>query len=119
MFVDCSKVYIDICEFGFGVFAKVDIRAGEVVEKGLMYRLKNVDGNENPHLFTWSDDRTVWAGASGCIPWYNYSDDPNVEKRGDLVNDKMTIVALRDIKAGEELRNTYFSKNWRKCFSDF
>jgi len=116
-FVNCSRVYVDKCEFGFGVFANEDIKEGEIVEIGLMYIIDGVDGNNNEHLFTWSDDRSRWAGASGCIPYYNHSDYPNVKKVGDLVNNTMKIVALRDIANGEELRNQYMSAKWRKCFS--
>ncbi len=117
--VNCSKVYVDDSKYGFGVFAKQDLKKGEVVETGLMYRMFNVDGNENPHLFTWSDDKKTWAGGSGCLPFYNHTnEEPNIKKVGDLPNDKMTIVALRDIKAGEELCNTYYSSSWRTCFKD-
>jgi SET domain-containing protein len=116
--VDCSNVYIDKSKYGLGVFARRDFKKDEIIEFGLMYRLKNVDGNENPHLFTWSDDRTVWAGASGCIPWYNHSETPNIKKVGNLEKDTMVIIALRDIKKGEELCNTYFSSKWRACFQD-
>jgi len=117
--INCSKVYVDVCKFGYGVFAKQDISKGEIVETGLMCRMINVDGNENSHLFTWSDDRKTWASGSGCLPFYNHtSNEPNIKKIGDLVNDKMTIVALKDIKKGEELYNTYYSASWRKCFKD-
>jgi SET domain-containing protein len=119
MMIDCSKVYVKESDIqGLGVFTNVDLKEGEIIEKGLMYRLKNVDGNENPHLFTWSDDKSIWAGASGCIPWYNHSDTPNVKKVGDLKNDKMTIIALKSIKKDEELCNKYFSVSWRKCFQN-
>ena len=117
-YMNCCNVYIDVSKHGLGVFALFDFKKDEIIEYGIMYRLKNVDGNENPHLFTWSDDRTVWAGASGCIPFYNHSDNPNVKKVGDLINDTMTIVALRNISKGEELCNTYFSSKWRTCFKD-
>lgn len=117
--INCSKVYIKESDIeGLGVFTNVDLKEGEIIEIGLMYRLKNVDGNENPHLFTWSDDKTVWAGASGCIPWYNHSDTPNIKKVGDLKNDKMTIVALKNIPKDEELCNKYYSVSWRKCFQN-
>lgn len=115
-FVNCSRVYVDKCEYGYGVFANEDIKTGEVVEIGLMYVIEGVDGNNNEHLFTWSDDRTKWAGASGCIPFYNHSNEPNIKKVGDLVNNTMQIIALKDISKGEELRNTYYSAKWRKCF---
>jgi len=114
--IDCSNVYIDKCKFGYGVFARKNFKKDEIIEFGMMYRLKNVNGHENPHLFTWSDDRTVWAGASGCIPWYNHSDTPNIKKVGNLKDDTMFIIALKDISKGEQLCNTYFSAKWRKCF---
>jgi hypothetical protein len=117
--INCSKVYVDKSKFGLGVFAKQDIKLGEIIETGLMYRLTNVDGNENPHLFTWSDDRSVWAAGSGCLPYYNHtSGEPNMKKIGDLINDTMVIIALRDIEAGEELVSQYYSASWRKCFAD-
>jgi hypothetical protein len=118
-FVDCSNVYVKKGKYGYGAYAKKDFKKGELIEKGIMTKLVNVDGNENPHLFTWSDDRKTWASASGCLPFYNHSDTPNIQKKGDLQNDLMEIIALRDIKKDEELCNTYFSKQWRACFQDF
>jgi len=118
-YIDCDKVYIDDSQFGFGVFTSQHIKKGDIVEIGVMVRLDNVDGNENPHLFTWSDDRKTWALGSGCLPFYNHTDsDPNVKKIGDLKNDTMVVVALRDIEKGEELLSTYYSAKWRKCFKD-
>ncbi len=117
--VNCSKVYVDKSQYGYGVFAKKDLVQGEIIETGLMMRMNNVDGNENPHLFTWSDDRKTWAAGSGCLPYYNHtSGEPNMKKHGDLIGDTMVVVALRDIKAGEELVSQYYSASWRKCFSD-
>ena len=117
--VNCSKVYVDKATYGNGVFTKQDLAQGEIIETGLMMRMTNVDGNENSHLFTWSDDRQTWAAGSGCLPFYNHtSGQPNIKKCGDLVNDTMVVVALRDIKIGEELVSKYYSASWRKCFSD-
>ncbi len=117
--VNCSKVYVDNSQYGYGVFAKKNIKKGEIIETGLMCRMFNVDGNENPHLFTWSDDRKTWAAGSGCLPFYNHTNgEPNMKKIGDLPNDKMTVVALKDIEEGEELVSQYYSASWRKCFQD-
>lgn len=116
--VDCSKVVVKEGKYGLGAFASKDIKKGEIVEKGVMMRLNNVDGNENPHLFTWSDCKTVWASGSGCLPFYNHSNTPNIEKNGDLINDRMIVIALKDIKKGEELVGTYYSRKWRECFKD-
>lgn len=117
--INSSKVYVSKSNYGYGVFARSNIKKGEVIETGIMYRLVNVDGNENPHLFTWSDDRKTWAGGSGCLPFYNHTfDEPNIKKIGDLKNDLMTVVALRDINKDEELVGIYHSAKWRKCFGD-
>tara|TARA_R110000744_G_scaffold165462_2_gene282586 strand:- start:178 stop:537 length:360 start_codon:yes stop_codon:yes gene_type:complete len=104
---------------GLGVFATQDIKKDTIIETGIMSVLTNVDGNENPMLFTWSDDRTKWAIGSGYLHFYNHSDNPNIKKDGDLKNNKMIIYAIKDIKKGEELVGTYYSKKWRKCFSTF
>tara|TARA_S200002703_G_C3788420_1_gene243236 strand:- start:968 stop:1300 length:333 start_codon:yes stop_codon:yes gene_type:complete len=106
-------------ENGWGVFTNLAINRGDLIEKAIMYRIKNVDGNENPHLFTWSDDRSVWAGGTGLTPFYNHSENPNISKKGYLDKDVLEIYALRNIKAGEELVGKYYSKQWRKCFQDF
>lgn len=115
--VNCSKVYVSQSKYGYGVFAKDNYKKGEILETGIMMRMVNTDGNENPHLFTWSDDRTVWASGSGCLPFYNHaSGEANIKKVGDLKNDIMTVVAVRDIVKDEELVSKYYSANWRKCF---
>jgi len=116
--IDCSRVYVDKSDHGFGVFADTDFKKGEIIEVGIMYRLKNVNGNENPHLFTWSDDRETWSGGSGCLPFYNHSENSNIKKIGDLPNDTMKVIALRDIQKGEELVSKYFSSEWRSCFKN-
>ena len=117
---NCNNVYLDKDTYGgYGVFAKTNMVEGDIVESGLMLRLKNVDGNENPHLFTWSDDRKVWAIGSGLLSYYNHSDNPNIKKVSDLEKDTMQIIALKDIAKGDELQGTYMSKQWRKCFLDF
>ena len=118
-YIDCSKVYIDKGIIGLGVYAKQDIHLNELIERGILEVIKGVDGNINPHLFTWSHDRNVWASGSGCLPYYNHSDKPNIIKKADLINNTMEIYALEFIPKGTELRNTYFSKKWRKCFQDF
>ena len=119
MFVDFHKVGVYKCDYGLGVYAKQDLKEGEIVEEGIVYRLKNVDGNENPHLFTWSEDRSIWVGTSGCVPFYNHSENPNVKNIRDFKNDTITYIALRDIKQGEELFCSYLSKKWRTCFQSF
>mgnify|MGYP003681158856 CR=1 FL=1 len=49
----CNQVYLDDSQFGKGVFAKRNFLKGEIIETGIMTIINNVDGNENPHLFTY------------------------------------------------------------------
>jgi len=116
--VECSNVIVAQSEFGLGCFAKRDFKEGEIIERGVMMPLPGVDGNEYDHLFTWSNDKKLFASGSGCLPFYNHSDDPNIAKVGDLQSNRMKIVALRDIVKGEELRNRYMSRPWRTCFKN-
>jgi len=117
--IDCSKVVaIDSqSEKGIGVYAIQEIKQGEVVEYGLMRRV-DTDGNKNPYLFTWSDNRDVWAYASGCATFYNTSKQPNVKMDRYFDEDRFIIIALQDIKEGDELMHTYKSLEWRTCFNE-
>lgn len=118
--VCCKKVFVNRSVFengGLGAFAACNIKQGELIEQGVA-RLVDCDGNNNPFLFTWSDDRTKWAFASGCAPFYNTSLTPNTEMYRDFSANTFQIYALKDINAGEELTHTYRSLTWRKCFTD-
>ncbi|CAE7530650.1 PEAMT [Symbiodinium natans] len=118
--VDCSKVEVrPDGHGGAGVFAAVPLRRGELVERGIVRRLP-VDGNTNPYVFTWSEDRSVWASGSGCSVFYNASLDgsENTEVVRHLDQDRFEIFALRDIDKGEELTHLYKSMEWRSCFRD-
>lgn len=129
--VDCSKVYVQISTFStpnnkfHGAFAKVDIKKGELVEKGLMRRLscannKVFDGMKNPFVFTWSDDKPnyTWAFGSGCSTFYNsgLESETNTHMIRFFDEDRFEIYATKDIKAGDELTHTYKSLEWRDVF---
>ena len=117
--IDCSKVYVEASLGGAGAFAACNIAKGELVEFGIVRRLpEGFDGNESPYVFTWSDDRSVWAIGSGCSTFYNCTDNPNTKMTRDFENDRFEIHALRDITEGEELTHVYKSLQWRKCFDD-
>jgi len=131
MKVDCSKVYVDTSalstisnEFD-GAFARVNIKKGELVEKGLMRRLsdsnnKLFDGMQNMFVFTWSDDlpNYTWAFASGCGSFYNsgLDDQTNTHMIRYFDEDRFEIYAKQDINAGDELTHTYKSLKWRESF---
>ena len=104
---------------GYGVFANKHIKEGDLIESGIMSVLNNVEGHENPMLFTWSEDKTKWAIGTGLLHYYNHNETPNIKKKGDLINNTLKIYALRDIDIDEELLGSYYSKKWRECFKSF
>lgn len=117
--VQCDKVYVKDTgnERGLGVFSNEDISSGDVIETGLARRV-DTDGNSNNFLFTWSEDRTIWAFCSGCATFYNTSLEPNTRMERDFVNDTFIIYAIKDIKKDDELTHKYRSLSWRMCFKD-
>jgi len=131
--IDCTKVYIDTSSFSSsdkpfdGAFAQVDIKCGELVEKGIMRRLsdnedKAFDGSKNQFVFTWSEDipNHTWAFPSGCAAFYNSGLDADTNTRmvRYFLEDRFEIYAKRDIHKGEELLHTYKSLMWREAFTD-
>ena len=118
--VQCGKVFVaESSNKGVGAFAACAIREGEVVERGIVRRLPSTfDGNSSPYVFTWSEDRTVWAIGSGCSTFYNCSETPNTEMKRDFENDTFEVIALRAISEREELTHVYKSLLWRGCFAD-
>ena len=116
--IDCSKVIVkNTNTMGLGAFANQNIKRGDLIEKGVVKRIDS-DGHKSPYLFSWSEDRTVWAFASGCATFYNTSLDPNTRFVRNYITDTFKIYAQRDIKVGEELTHKYKSLEWRECFQE-
>ena len=116
--VDCSKVIVkNTNTMGLGAFANENIKRGDLIEKGFIRRI-NSDGHKSPYLFSWSEDRTLWAFASGCATFYNTSLDPNTRFVRNYITDTFEIYAQIDIKVGEELTHKYKSLEWRECFQE-
>jgi len=118
--VDTSKVYVKADAYGgWGAFARVPIKAGDLVEKGITRVQNELDGNECPFVFTWSaGEPRKWATGSGASIFYNMSADPNTEMERDFANCTFEIYATRDIAQDEECTHVYISATWRKCFAD-
>ena len=116
--VDCSKVIVkNTNTMGLGAFANQNIKRDDLIEKGVVRRIDS-DGHKSPYLFSWSEDRTVWAFASGCATFYNTSLDPNTRFIRNYIADTFEIYAQIDIKVGEELTHKYKSLEWRECFQE-
>lgn len=119
-YMTSNGIYLDKNKYGYGVYATKDFNPGDVIEYAPIYRLKNCDGNENPHFFTWGHDEAgpIWVAATGFFPFYNHSFDPNVETIRHYDLDMMGMVAIKKIEKGDELCHQYRSAAWRKVFQD-
>ena len=97
-----------------GLFAKSDINKGEkVIEyKGRKYTHKQVEENDRfdnskaIYLFT-LNERYVLDGdtKTNTAKYINHSCNPNCEV--DIINGKIWIIAIKDIKKGDELSYDY------------
>ena len=113
----CKSVYTINTENGNAVFAKKNIKKGELIEKGLA-RIIPIDGHKCQYVFTWSEDRTKWALCSGYATFYNTSKTANTIMNRDFENNTFEIYAVDDILQHTELTHTYRSLGWRKAFSE-
>ena len=122
--IDCTNVSVKSITKNniemMGVFSNIPFKKGDLIEYGIARVLNNVDGHDNPHLFTWSDTNpnTTWALLSGCATFYNTSLIPNIEFVRDFENNIFKVRALDDIKSDTELVHTYKSLEWRDCFKE-
>lgn len=95
---------------GAGVYTTAPLRKGTRVLEYTGPRLKSKDteglyaDNEVTYLFTMDDPEVVIDGF-GMAAFVNHSCDPNCES--DQIDDRIWIIALRDIEAGEELTYDY------------
>ena len=97
-----------------GLFAKTDIKKGEkVIEyKGRKFTHKQVeeddrfDNSKAIYLFT-LNERYVLDGdtKTNTAKYINHSCDPNCEV--DIIKGKIWIIAIKDIKKGDELSYDY------------
>lgn len=92
---------------GLGVFAGENFFEGEIVEKAPILKLDIP--HENPLLadyrFWWTESPTIkyYVVALGCGSLYNHSNEPNCKFVCNYQNNTMDFIALKNIKAGEEI----------------
>jgi SET domain-containing protein len=106
---------------GRGVVALTNCAAGTELERAPVIIVPAEDLLEFEHrdtvldhyLLFWSDEpgKEVAMGC-GLLMIYNHSDAPNVEFTDGPQPNTMSVVALRDIKAGEELTYDYDVPLW-------
>jgi SET domain-containing protein len=98
---------------GRGVFTSEDIPAGTVVEVSPVI-VMDADARKlldqtllHDYIFEWGPDRTQCAMALGFVPVYNHASPSNCEYEMDYDAAVISIRAMRDIRAGEELFINY------------
>jgi SET domain-containing protein len=102
---------------GQGVFALVDIKAGEVIERCPYLVIDDDDLAEenrlNDYLFTSPDVATDYLVIMGYGMMYNHSSDANAEWEIDDDNRFVRFSANKDICAGEEIFQDYGEEYWK------
>jgi uncharacterized protein len=112
---------------GRGVVAVHACSAGTEVERApvIIVPMRDMLERDEPptvldmYLLDWSDedDRELVMGG-GLLMFYNHSDEPNVEFWSGPEPETMSVIAIRDIAAGEELVYDYGVPLWFTPASD-
>lgn len=98
---------------GRGVFARVPIAEGDVVEDCPVIvvpeeQVEAMGGTIlHEYFFKWGGTHDAGAIALGFGSLYNHSDSPNAMYVRKYALDMLTFVALRDIAPGEEITVSY------------
>jgi SET domain-containing protein len=112
---------------GRGVIARQACAAGTEVERSPViivpasHLLEKDEGLTvlEEYLLYWSEEEgRELAMGEGLLMIYNHSSDPNVEFETGPEPDTMSVIALRDISAGEELTYDYGVALWFQAASD-
>lgn len=106
---------------GRGVVATRDCPAGTELERAPVVIVPDFDILQrdaprtvpDQYLLYWSDEEgREHALGGGLLMFYNHSSQPNVELRDGPEPETMSVFALRDIRAGEELVYDYGIDLW-------
>ena len=113
--------YQNIPGKGRGVIATAAIAAGELVERSPVLPLALKDSEcpgLNDYAFAWGEDVPGFESGKECaiglgyLGLYNHAKPSNVRLERHYVDNEMSIHALRDIAAGEELTIDYDVPLW-------
>lgn len=98
---------------GRGIFTSRNIKSGTIVEIAPVIVMENSDREWldktllHDYIFEWGGKKSQCCMALGWIPLYNHSYKSNCEYEMDYRTRLMQIIAVRDIKKGEELFINY------------
>ena len=106
-------------EKGRGVYARADFNEGEIIEVAPVITvaasaIPEEGGAPDGYLLDWDPDEE---GQEHCMPLgyimlYNHSKTPNIRLESDYEEMTITVFAMSDIKAGEELCWNYSCEIW-------
>lgn len=105
---------------GRGVFSKIDIPKGTIIEISPVISLSPKDRNiiNDTHLynyvFEWGKKGTRYCVALGYISLYNHDYSSNCKYQMNYKNKTMKIITTKRIKAGEELCVNYNGDSYAK-----
>lgn len=106
-------------EKGRGMFALRDFKKGEVLEISPVVPVNKesiVQNGDAPdgYLLEWDGnyENEEYCMPLGYIMMYNHAAEPNIHLEQDFDEYTMTVTAMRDIKAGEELCWNYNCEIW-------
>lgn len=103
---------------GRGVFAAEHISGGEVIEECPVIRVPAAQLGRlgatvvDEYYFSWEGDGAIALGHGSL---YNHSSTPNAEYLKDTADDVLTVRALTDIVAGEEIAFDYGGPSGARC----
>lgn len=102
---------------GRGVFTSENIEEGTVVEIAPVIVMSREERRLldqtllHDYIFEWGGEKDLCCMALGYVPVYNHSYKSNCEYEMDTAHEQISVVAVRFIKAGEELFINY-NGNW-------
>jgi hypothetical protein len=113
-----DKIYVDTSKItgaGRGVFAKCDIKKGEIIERCPIIKVsKNDTANLNEsilvtYFFYYGEDKDRLAVALGCGSIYNHSGKPNAAYKLKPDEEIIEFEALNNIEKDAEITFNYYN----------
>jgi hypothetical protein len=114
---DLSHLYLapsKISGAGDGVYSKLDIPIGIIVEKANVIKMPSKKVEETDlmdYVFNNPYNHDEFFVAFGFGSMYNHSDDPHMTYEYNPDENKIIFKAIKDIKKGEEIYISY-GPNW-------
>jgi uncharacterized protein len=112
MILPCLYI-ADSAQRGRGVYTSTGLHTGSILEVSPVIVMNGRERNLldqtvlHDYIFLWGKDETECCLALGYVSIYNHSYQSNAEYEMDFEKSVITIQAVRDIKAGEEVFINY------------